>query len=275
MSRWQSLASAAVFVVCIVPVTAGSEGPDPNYERVLVPLAAASTAGVHESRWTVETLFLYTGDDVVEIRPRTYICLITCVDPASRERILPGQPPRRLAISGSPGLFLYLPRRHAGQFVFQSVVFETSRASSASGTAIPVARDCEFRPSAHLLRVPLASGSRTLLRIYGVPEAVDPIVTVRYFAPLHPADPFTPVALVREETVQLRSQPAQDGLFLRPSFAAIAHVESIPELSPYDAVWIEIAAGSPGLRVWAIASVTDNGTQHVTLIAPQVPCSAP
>lgn len=270
MACWQHLAFVALCVVALLPASASTL---PGYDRVLLPLGATPVEGAQGSRWVAETWFLYTGNEVTEVRPRSYICLITCVDPAESQRVVPGAPPRRVGISGSPGIFLYLPTRHAGEFVFQSLLYETSRSFSPGGTAIPIPRDCEFRRSTHLLKVPRVSGSRILVRIYGVPEAADPVVRVRYFAPVHPGDPFSPPPLLREETLRLASHPPTlDGLWLQPSYGVVANVESYPELALYDSVSIEIAAASPDLRVWAMASVTDNVTQNVTIVAPQVPC---
>lgn len=35
-----------------------------------------------------------------------------------------------------------------------------------------------------------------------------------------------------------------------------------------DEIWIEVVPITPGLRIWAMLSVTNNETQQVTLITP-------
>lgn len=270
MRRTRLLLRSSLLVVFVIFAPVAVDADD-RFTRVLVPIVAETASGAGESRWSVETWFLYTGDEAVEIRPRTHICVITC--DWWRETVVPGAPPRRIFSTAPTGLLLYVPKSHAHHFIFHSVAYEASSQSVGSRTTLPTVRECQFRRSAHLLRVPLVRGARTLLRIYGMPEAVNPVVTVRYLT--FDADhPTAPTLQLREDTLHLvRSQPAGGWLFLTPSFAAIPHIESFPELLAHDQVWIEVSAASPDLRVWAMASTTDNVTQQVSLVYPQSSCA--
>lgn len=262
-----SRSSLLVLLVIFAPVAVDA---DDRFTRVLVPIVAETASGAGESRWSVESWFLYTGDEPVEIRPRTHICVITC--DWWRETVIPGAPPRQIFFTAPTGLLLYLPRSHSRDFVFHTVVYEASSRFLGFRITLPTVRECEFRKSAHLLRVRLRSGTRTLLRIYGLPEAVNPIVTIRYLT-FDVNHPTAPVLQLREDTVDLaRPQPAGGWLFLAASFAAIPHIESFPELLAHDNVWIEVSAASPDLRVWAMASTTDNVTQQVSLVYPESAC---
>src|SRR5260370_32300719 len=51
-----------------------------------------------------------------------------------------------------------------------------------------------------------------------------------------------------------------------PSRAGVT--STLPELQGVDRVRIEITPATDGLRLWAFVSVTNNETQHVTVIAP-------
>jgi len=56
---------------------------------------------------------------------------------------------------------------------------------------------------------------------------------------------------------------------LVPSFAIIPDLEqAFPQIAQLDSVRIEIEPAAP-FRFWAFASITNNATQHVTLVTPE------
>ena len=233
------------------------------YERFLVPLYGAPVAGAYGSRWGVETWVYYSGAEDTEIVPRLDVCMLTC----HPFYALPaGEAPVRLepAYTGS-SLLLHVDQRLAAAFHFASRVRDLSR-GDGSGTEIPVVHESRFSGAPlHLLNVPIRQGSRNTLRVYALPEVADPAVEIRYFRMPRQELDRTP-DLRRVDRIGLRTQPGVDGFLVRPSIATLDF--QIAELQSGDAAWLEIVPLTPGLRIWAMVSVTDNATQHVTLITP-------
>jgi hypothetical protein len=157
-------------------------------------------------------------------------------------------------------------QRLASQFHFSSRVRDLSR-SDGSGTEVPVVHESRITAGPiNLINVPLSAGSRNTLRVYALPEVADGVVDVRYFG--MPRDPFdlTP-DLRRVDRIELRTPPQVVEFLIHPATATY-DFDRLPELQGESSVWLELVPVTPGLRIWAMASVTDNVTQHVTLITP-------
>jgi hypothetical protein len=75
--------------------------------------------------------------------------------------------------------------------------------------------------------------------------------------------------LLKTDVVPLAAYPASRGSLLHPSFAFIPDIGRAGALSTERGLWIEIVPVTPGLRIWAMASATNNATQHVTLTTPR------
>ncbi|HET9866940.1 MAG TPA: hypothetical protein VFQ06_06585 [Nitrospira sp.] len=80
--------------------------------------------------------------------------------------------------------------------------------------------------------------------------------------------------LLRTERLQLQ-ESANNALrrmiglpVLFPFLGQVPNLQDLPELQAEDAVWMEIAPVTPGLRFWAMVSITNNDTQQVTIVAP-------
>jgi hypothetical protein len=83
------------------------------------------------------------------------------------------------------------------------------------------------------------------------------------------------VVLLHRETLHL-SEPENNKLrrrigrpdmpLLFPLYGERANLQEA--LAGENAVWVEVVPITTGLRIWAMVSVTNNDTQHVTLIAP-------
>jgi hypothetical protein len=121
--------------------------------------------------------------------------------------------------------------------------------------------------SIYLINVPLSEGSRNTLRVYALPEITDPVVEVRYFR--MPRDPFelTPDPR-RVDRLALQTPPQVVEFLIHPSNAILNDFQLLPEFFGEESLWLEIVPVTPGLRIWAMVSITDNVTQHVTLITP-------
>jgi hypothetical protein len=242
-----------------------------DYHRVLLPISASlggrNLPGAHGSEWRVDAWIHYTGTEPVAIVPRPFICIITC-DPWFVMQ--PHRPPLGVNAGGptEPGFFFHIPKEYASEFVFHLRVRDFARHPDSQGTSVPVISEEKFGAAVHLLNVPTGPNARVHVRIYGLPEAENRAVLVRYLR-VDEHWELGPPILLREDVVQLSFEPPPFGLLFRPSFAMLPNVELLPELAGEEAVWIEIVAASPELRIWAMASITDNASQLVTIVAPE------
>lgn len=173
------------------------------------------------------------------------------------------------------GAFIYVNRPRAHELAVQLRVRDLSRQAESWGTEVPVVRDREMlTATAHLLDIPVRSDFRSHLRVYGAssPSGLGD-VRVRFYA----NNDMTPLEERILTLVQAgigtdlppSSLPADHE---RPAVLAYAELADLAKLlTPGfgDSFRLEITPLTPGLKYWAMVSVTNNVTQHVTLITPQ------
>jgi len=235
------------------------------FDRFLLPLYGHPVAGAHGSRWGLESWVRYSGTVDTVVVPRLNVCSVTC---SAFYLLRPGEAPSMIepAYAGS-SLLLRVEQRLVSEFHFSSRVRDLSR-GDGSGTEIPIVHESRMLSGPiYLLNVPLSEGSRNTLRVYALPEIEAPSVEIRYFR--MPGDPFDLTArLLRVDRVALSKPPQPIEFEIHPSSATLSDFQLMPELEGEAALWLEIVPHTPGLRIWAMASVTDNVTQRVTLITP-------
>lgn len=195
---------------------------------VLAPVAAASTADQHG----LETYLLpvYTR----------------------------GFPTIGFTDAGDRGRLSYVRRDVAHLLDMKLRLADLSRHAVDAGTEIPVVRSGQFHTSTlRLLNVPLSEDNRVMLRIFDVDDTGDAAsVEIR----IHSLSG----TLLHSETRAFTASgylPA-DGLPFAPSYI------EIPLTVRSESVRIDIVPLTPELRFWAYASITNNLTQHVTLVTP-------
>jgi hypothetical protein len=105
-----------------------------------------------------------------------------------------------------------------------------------------------------LAAVPAETAFRPMLRIYDFDALPESRVRIRIFA-------FESNELLVDEEVRLISPGTQ--------FPGYARFTAFPEVPEGTRVRIRIDALTPDLRLWAFVSITNNETQHVTLVTPQ------
>ena len=247
-----------------------------EYTRFLVPLIARNVPGAHGSLWTVDTWIHYDGETEAFILPTPFCLGILCPDGLTVE---PGLAPFRLEHPGlgEPGLLVHVESDHGDDFQFSSRVQDVSRSAVTAGAAVPVVReDAMHTGTVRLLNVPVDEVFRSTLRVYALPDLREGEVEVRYY--LMPVFGGSSVdlrrVLLREERVTLRDPAANEiprrvgSAVLGPLFAETENVAAFPELPVGSAIWIEVVPVTPGLRIWAMVSITNNVTQQVTLVTP-------
>jgi hypothetical protein len=269
MIRSWIVAVLAVISLWVAPLLRADPDPPVTYTRFLVPFRHTPLPGAFGSLWAVDTWFHYSGTEPILFVPAPYcrsgsgLCLST-VDVDVFGVALPVD-----NFGDGPVLF-HVDSRYAAQLTFASKIRDLSRHEQSAGTEIPVIR--EDRMSAaplYLLNVPVEPGFRDMLRIYALPEVDDPEVEVSYYERLDEfyVDNASHVPL-RTERVRLRTFAPIGEHRLDPSLAEISGIEALPEIAGKNALWIEVKPITPGLRIWAFVSITNNTTQQVTLVTP-------
>jgi len=215
-----------------------------GFERVLLPVFTPPIPGAFDSEFRTEFDVVNTAAGAVSIYGAT-----PCCGGAGDPRVpllLPGRAALPVLVTnGAPGRFVLVPRNQAESLTANLRVYDTSRSAENFGTEVPVVRmtkDFTTQPFT-LLGVPLDARFRKTLRIY----AEDPnLVTIR--------------GLGAPRTVML----AGNVDMFTPAYAEISDFPAGTGLTD-----VIIQPTRAGAGVWAFITVTNNETQHITVIAPR------
>ena len=221
-------------------------------ERVLLPLVLfgnSTTPGAFGSMWKAEVTFHNaSSDDVPIVAPN---CNPLILAPCPPPPVLQGGSTLIEPLYGFPGAFVFIPRQHVNDVDVSLRIQDVSRQSQTWGTSIPIVRATQFKPAVHVIGVPADSRFRLTLRIYGYSQPGP--VRVRVFDPAS-ATPFADV------TLNLQGRD--------PAYLQLDPL-TLPTIAPPPLIRIEVSSAiDPPQPVWAFVSVTNNETQHVTVIAP-------
>jgi hypothetical protein len=223
--------------------------------RVLLPVAMETVAGANGSLWSTELWFHANSEEGVSIIPLSVSDAPPFRHVSIRLPIFyahPGQP---------PGQFLVITRGRWEDKELNLRVRDLSRGNETWGTEIPVVPEDEFRTKTiALLPVPLGSGFRAMVRIYGLEQTGG---AVRVKVTTIEDEPSVPLGVVYDHTLQLPPTASQ----FAPPYTQLALYVELPASNALARV--EIEPLTPGLAFWAFASITDNETQHVTVVSPQ------
>lgn len=221
---------------------AGSAYDDSVYERVMIPVIY-NGAGAFGSQWRTDIALHNTGATEIAIRGADSL-------DAGETRPLP-------APGNAPaGYFLDIGRFSDDVFEANALVRDLSRQQDGIGTEMPIVREHDWRRGKIvLMNVPGGANYRVTVRAYlfdGTPSASFS-VPYRVYAMNGTA------VLAQGQVFFTRSD---DG----PSFGTFEAPQTASGLLRY-----EIGAVPKGSdrRLWAFATVTNNTTQHVTIISPQ------
>ena len=261
MKRY-SLAALGFALLLITPIATA--------ETVLLPVLANDVHGAFGSVWTSSFSILNRGTQPLLVRgaapPPAPVGITLPID-----EDLTIQPQQTLSyVPYTPDLVLQRPSAkllHVDDVRVDDLavylrIQDTSRQSQTFGTAVPTVRgSAATTTSLNLLSVPSAGDFRSLLRVYDFNPAPGHRVFVRIYKPAYDVASVVPDLLLSETTLDL-SVPADS--FNYPGYAELG----ISLSGTATLVRIEVVAGTPQLRFWAFASVTNNATQHVTLVTP-------
>jgi hypothetical protein len=245
-------------------------------ERILIPIVVPyePIPGAHGSLWTSELVARNLGSAKVRVGEIWPLCPPFGVGCGTEGHIWPNE----TALINPAGGALNPPAaiieaEPADDLAFHLRVQDVSRQAETWGTEVPVVRERDMRTQTFaLVNIPVTDGFRNTLRIYDIDGRSDADVRVRLFSvTLQPvAGPgvsSSPDQLLGERLLRLAPpafEPSRN-----PGYLQIGDLSEIASLGAAERVTIEIEPVSPGLRIWAIVSVTNNATQHVTTVTPQ------
>lgn len=230
------------------------------FEAILIPLIFAGK-GAFGSEWTTD-LWVYNGNafDVTQLGPFiTRVCIVAPC-PSPLEALSTVKYNGALPAPPFPhGVIMYVPRDSAAGLHFGLRVRDLTRQAEALGTEIPVVRERDLRAGAFsLLDIPTDARYRVKLRIYSLETALAPI-EVRFH---RMTSPFTQAGVTLID-------PRPDKL-TPPAYAELDLEQIFPKLAAQGPFRVEIRPLAPSAKpsFWAFISITNNQTQHVTVVTP-------
>lgn len=214
------------------------------FEMVLVPVILNAPAA-NGSNWVTEVSM--KNDNTYAIEPW---------QPIGGARSIDGGKPLRFGseTSAPDGIFLVVTRGAAPQLGFRAVVRDTSKSSTDLGTEIPVVREAAFSNGyLELLDIPVDPLYRTMLRVYANPALANGPLNVG--VSIYSMDDGREL---RGFFLPLESTGGAD----HPLFAGLPDLTSNIQAKR---IGIRLSCYTP---IWAFVTITNNETQHVTVVSP-------
>lgn len=285
------LNSGKIAILLALLSAAGFAADVDEFERILLPVANLPTPGGYGSEWISHfTLFngnavpLVTAPNSVgfeDLFPVEDDCLFpppSCSGPVVEPHTSFRPKLYHPKLGAAPGVLLYVRRTLADKVMFSLRAQDVSRQHLTWGSEIPVVREKELRSdSIDLIEIPTDPRFRVALRVYDpyqLPMELDgPRTEVRI--EIFAMDREVPLRqIVATLTPQRPAKPCPKastaGIPCVPaSFQVLNLVDFAGDPGPAALLRVRITPMTPGLRFWAFATVTNNETQHLTLITPQ------
>src|SRR5581483_1857530 len=257
-------------LLLLIAATAAAQTPD--YERILVPVFFQG-AGAFGSSWTTTVAIANTGSTplrfsqpLLEGNPA---CAAICGCGQS-DRVDAQTVNRVCILNPNPaGLILYRDRS-SGDSVdvhFGARIADVSRSSETAGTELRIVREGELRQGRIVLPdIPTGANHRVALRVFDARPFPGISVTMR----IH--DRSDLLTSIGEAAVPL-TLPSDAS---HPSFGMVPDLAAaFPQIAAHGFVSIELLLPEPLISpprppaYWAVASITNNATQQVTMVTPQ------
>ena len=235
--------------------------PDPSvFERVLFPVLFNSK-GAQGSEWVSEAAIFNPGRWFVENYNR--IDAEPCIDYGCSQLLSPNGYFPFDGAGYANGIALLVPRPEAPHLSFSLRVRDVARQAEGYGTEVPVVREEKmFAGTMTLLDVPVDPRYRTKVRVYAFDD-----------------DPYgASVVLQRGSRRTTMFVPASRSCSGNACAATPWYGElDLPAGALDERVNVYVTWGGHAARAWSFASVTNNQTQQVTLVAPDgsggIPCN--
>lgn len=232
-----------------------------DYEARIIPVTGENVPGAYGSLWTTE-LSIHNGSTFVLV-PRGQFCAsgTNCPD----VRVEPGET-RTLRVypgSGGNGTTLYIPKPLAPAVTVALRARNVAGENASWGTEVPVT--AERRQVLQLLDVPVNDNFRVTLRAY---SDVLAHATVKVL-------PMTSTVPIDQGSFDLTPAVAFHDGFTHPRQLMIDPITDAVRASGHSRVRIEVIVFHPLLDPpptdgWAFVTLTNNATQQVTVITPNL-----
>ncbi len=252
------------------------------YRRVLLPVVVngpTPVAGAFGSQWITDLGLTNVGASAMFLYPiesfGAFLCEpILCATPYTH---LPAglTIPSRVYYfgKGSPpsnGVVLHVEDQFADSLRVSLRVHDLSRQDKSWGATIPVVPEGRFAHSVSLLALPGQDPNfRVNVRIYSLTIDSPVQINVQAFA-------TTPNfnVLLGNQTLSLASPlpsgsgPGTSPAGSAPSYLFIGDPRAVIGSTTPPLYRVEITSTTPGATIWAFATITNNDTQEVTVVAP-------
>ncbi len=258
-------------VVLLLFAAAGAFAQPAGFEKVLFPIVIhplINVTGEFGTQWVTDVSILNAGTEPVRLAG-TYVCFDCRTSPPLQPGVTYGTLPEP-APGNTGGAFLFVDSAAIGQLRFGLRVRDVSREADGFGSEVPVVRTQDFRADGvSLLGIPNQPSLRLMLRMYAL-DNVGGDVRVRIYEQIgkgiHLGD-STADTLVAERTYTLTNIHTTLIPELQINYPAYAQAADLPMPSTTRAR-IDVEPLTPGMRIWAFVSATNNTTQQVTVISP-------
>lgn len=232
------------------------------FDRLLLPLFIPPIYGAYGSQFVTNLTLWNASLEEMQVYGLLAPCSGVMCQP-SQYPPLPSRPASTTSdfvlggTASAPGRFVYVPKGSADLLSAELRVQDVSRQAQTWGTEIPVARDRDFRSFiTALLDIPNDPRFRNTVRVYGDPEGGTVLVRIVQTSPA--------TGVLSEFMLPL----IPGATMFDPSYASFSAfppspITTGPEISK---LRVEIAPATYLLRTWSFVSVTNNDTQHITVI---------
>jgi hypothetical protein len=236
---------------------------DPSlFERVLFPVIF-NGGGAAGSIWSTDAWIHNSAFYAAISRFRTVEQNIGCVPPNCDTQLRPRETRELDHGDDRPAGFFDHIARGSGEDFHTNVLFrDLSRQAEAFGTELPVVRENDWQTGKTvLLGIPGGPDSRIMIRAYVLENDAEMSGTLplRVYL-INGTEPILEQTLILAAPADKDHEPASASFNIPALPAAIAGPLRI-EIGPLSTSFDN--------RYWAFASITNNRTQHVTLVTPQ------
>lgn len=171
-----------------------------------------------------------------------------------------------LEITELPARFLEI-EAGAREFAVQLRVRDVTRENLSYGAEIPVVHHSRATNDViNLAAIPISNQYRNLLRIYDFEQILGGSVEVRVYGveSVEAGPDATPDRLIAEMTL-----PFIDGACDQPGYIQVPIPGQSATGQVFSTVRVEVEPTNGDSRIWAMATLTNNTTQQVTVVSPK------
>ena len=276
VSHGRTLILLLLLILIATPVLNAQDAPE--YERILVPIFF-NGAGAFGSQWYTSVAVANTGGAPIRFSRAVFegnpICPAICG--CDQVDSVPADSVKQVCLHNThpAGLLLYMEKNSSllPETHFGGRIYDASLSADTAGSELKIVRESELRTYRIVLpNIQIGAGYRVALRVFDVRPGSTASVLMR----IHRHDNLNRILVQDEIRMEV---PADAGAQPGPSHPAYATIADLaakyPELANEGLVSITLLLPEPLISpprapaYWAVASITNNTTQQVTMVTPQ------